>query len=55
MKYLLGIVAIVSCIVLSTFDSFPAAGLTNVAWWGVGISIIYMILSAMEDKLSPVK
>ena len=52
MKHLLGIVAIVSCIILSTFDSFVGSPLVNVAWWGVGISVVYMVLSTMQGKHS---
>lgn len=52
MKHLLGIGAIISCIILSTFDSFVGSPLSNVAWWGVGIAIIYMVLSAMEGRQS---
>ncbi len=48
MNYLLGIVAIVCCLILASFDTFTGSVLTNVAWWGVGISIVYMVLSAMD-------
>ena len=48
MKHLLGIASIISCLILASFDSFTGSVLSNVAWWGVGISIIYMVLSAVE-------
>ncbi len=52
MKYLLGIAAIICCIILASFDTFTGSVLTNVAWWGVGMSIIYMVLSAMDGMSS---
>ena len=52
MKYLLGIVAIICCLILASFDSFTGSILKNVAWWGVGISIMYMALSTMDTSNS---
>ena len=52
MNYLLGIVSIVCCLILVSFDTFTGSVLSNVAWWGVGISVLYMILSAVEVKES---
>ena len=50
MNYLLGIIAVVCCLVLVSFDTFTGSVLSNVAWWGVGMSILYMILSTVEGK-----
>ena len=50
MNYLLGIIAIVCCLVLASFDTFTGSVLSNVAWWGAGMSVLYMILSAVEGK-----
>lgn len=47
-----GIAAIVSCSILSTFDTFVGSPLVNVAWWGIYITIIYMVLSEIEMKKS---
>lgn len=52
MNYLLGIVAIVCCLILVSFDTFTGSVLSNVAWWGVGMSVLYMILTAVEVKNS---
>ncbi len=49
MRHLLGIAAILSCAVLSTFDTFLSGMLTNVAYWGIVISILYMVMSAMSS------
>ncbi len=48
MKYLLGIIALIGCLVLASFDTFTGSVFMNVAYWGVAMSILYMILSAME-------
>lgn len=50
MNYLLGIVAIVCCLILTSLDTFTGSVLSNVAWWGAGMSVLYMILSAIEGK-----
>ena len=47
-----GIAAFVSCSILSTFDTFVGSPLVNVAWWGIYITIIYMVLSEIELKKS---
>lgn len=47
-----GIAAFVSCSILSTFDTFVGSPLVNVAWWGIYITIIYMVLSEIEMKKS---
>ena len=52
MKYLLGIVAIVCCLVISTFDAFLDNPLKNFAYWGVAISIVYMVLSNLKESAS---
>ncbi len=52
MNYLLGIVSIVCCLVLVSFDTFTGSFLSNVAWWGAGMSVLYMILSSVEGKIS---
>ncbi len=52
MNYLLGIVAIICCLILASFDSFTGSVLKNVAWWGVGMSILYIVLSTVEGKKS---
>ena len=52
MNYLLGIIAIVCCLVLVSFDTFTGSVILNVAWWGVGMSILYIILSTIEGKES---
>ena len=54
MKFLLGIVAALCCFMLSTFDTFLANPLQNVAYWGIAVSVIYIIFSmicARESKL----
>lgn len=50
MKHLLGIAAIVSCIILSTFDTFLDNPINNVALWGVVITIIYIALSNLPRR-----
>lgn len=51
MNYILGIVAIIVCLVLSTMNSF-LDGFANVAYWGIVISIVYMVLSSREKTQS---
>ncbi len=50
MKFLLGAAAVVSCIILSTFDVFLDSFVNNVAYWGVVISIVYLILNARTSS-----
>jgi len=50
MKFLLGGAALVSCIVLSTFDVFLDSFVNNVAYWGVAISIVYLILNSRSSS-----
>lgn len=50
MNYLLGIVAIICCFILSTFNVFPDNPINNAALWGVVVSVIYMLLSARTRK-----
>ena len=52
MKHLLGIAAIVCCIILSTFDTFLDNPINNVALWGVVITIIYIVLSNLQRRSS---
>ena len=50
MKHLLGIASVVCCIVLSTFDTFLDDPINNVAYWGVVISIVYMVVSTRSSS-----
>jgi len=50
MNYLLGIAAIIVCLILMSFDVFLSDIHLNVAAWGIAISIIYMALHAMNPK-----
>ena len=50
MNYLLGIVAIVCCFILSTFNVFLDNPINNVALWGIVVSVIYMLLSSISRK-----
>ena len=50
MNFLLGIAAIVCCLILSTFNVFLSSPIHNVALWGIVISVVYMLLSAFERK-----
>lgn len=50
MNYLLGVTAIIMCLILSTMNTFLDGIFVNVAYWGIVISIIYMVLSAREGK-----
>ena len=52
MKHLLGIAAIVCCIILSTFDTFLGNPINNVALWGVVTTIIYIVLSNLQRRNS---
>ncbi len=52
MKYLLGIVSIIACLILSSFDTFRNEILLNAAIWGVAMSVIYMALVAMTPEPS---
>lgn len=52
MKYVLGIAAVVACLILSTFDSFLGTFYTNVAYWGAAISIIWMFVPSAASKES---
>ncbi len=48
MKYLLGAAALISCLILVSFDTFTGSVFKNVACWGVAMSILYMVLSAVD-------
>lgn len=50
MKYLLGIAAIICCIILSTFDTFLDNPIHNVAYWGIVVTVIYMVLSTRNSS-----
>lgn len=52
MNYLLGGVAVACCFAVSSFDVFTGTILDNVGWWGVGISILYVVLSSFERTKS---
>ena len=52
MNILLGVAAIVCCLILSTFNVFLDSPINNVALWGVVISIIYMVLSHFDQSKS---
>lgn len=52
MKFLLGVVAVLCCIVLSTFDAFLTSPLLNVAYWGIAVSVIYIILTIICKRES---
>ena len=46
----LGTIAIICCLILSTYNVFLDSPINNVALWGVVVSIIYMLLATVEKK-----
>ena len=46
----LGTIAIICCLILSTYNVFLDSAINNVALWGVVVSIIYMLLATVEKK-----